>query len=241
MEETLLPLVSGTGAALSWRAPGLRRTCDDGADRPPERPINFDNHRTIRPRQPTISGASGGYTLRGQTGYAHAPLHTAHLPSAPAREHAGGVVHLGTERSSFSTRGSPTWRRSRQTRSSRPGWCSSRCRRIVADTVGRRASYLLGTLTLTASTLLYVMLWQVEAPFWQWGPSPAARPRIHVLLRAVEAWLVDALAATGYGGDMETVFGRGRWSRERQCSAARSREASSPSRPVLACRSCSAA
>src|ERR1044072_5808822 len=40
---------------------------------------------------------------------------------------------------------------------------------IVADTVGRRASYLLGTLTLTASTLLYVLLWQIQAPFWQWA------------------------------------------------------------------------
>jgi MFS family permease len=34
---------------------------------------------------------------------------------------------------------------------------------VVADTLGRRASYLLGTVTLTASTLLYVLLWQVEA------------------------------------------------------------------------------
>ena len=40
---------------------------------------------------------------------------------------------------------------------------------IVADTVGRRASYLLGTVTLSASTLLYVLLWQVEAAFWQWA------------------------------------------------------------------------
>src|ERR671937_2280691 len=38
---------------------------------------------------------------------------------------------------------------------------------IVADAVGRRASYLLGTVTLALSTLLYVLLWQVEAPFWQ--------------------------------------------------------------------------
>jgi hypothetical protein len=37
----------------------------------------------------------------------------------------------------------------------------------------------------------------------------AARPRIHVLSGAVEAWLVDALAATGYTGELETVFGRG--------------------------------
>src|SRR6266516_2450400 len=40
---------------------------------------------------------------------------------------------------------------------------------IVADTIGRRASYLLGTVTLTASTLLYVLLWQIESPFWGWA------------------------------------------------------------------------
>src|SRR4051794_41867692 len=43
---------------------------------------------------------------------------------------------------------------------------------IVADTVGRRASYLLGTLTLTASTLLYVVLWQVRAPLPARAPGP---------------------------------------------------------------------
>jgi MFS family permease len=81
---------------------------------------------------------------------------------------------------------------------------------IVADTVGRRASYLLGTLTLTASTLLYVMLWQVEAPFWQWAiVSLLLGLGFTFFSGAVEAWLVDALAATGYSGDMETVFGRG--------------------------------
>src|SRR5919109_1733561 len=36
---------------------------------------------------------------------------------------------------------------------------------VVADTVGRRASYLLGTVTLAVSTLLYVLLWQIEASF----------------------------------------------------------------------------
>ena len=34
---------------------------------------------------------------------------------------------------------------------------------------GRRASYLLGTVTLAVTTLLYVLLWQIEAPFWQWA------------------------------------------------------------------------
>src|SRR3954453_6613617 len=39
---------------------------------------------------------------------------------------------------------------------------------IVADTIGRRMSYLLGPLPLSGASLLYVMLWQVEAPFWAW-------------------------------------------------------------------------
>jgi MFS family permease len=81
---------------------------------------------------------------------------------------------------------------------------------IVADTVGRRASYLLGTLTLTASTLLYVLLWQVEAPFWQWAVvSMLLGLGFTFFSGAVEAWLVDALTATGFQGEMEGVFGRG--------------------------------
>ena len=81
---------------------------------------------------------------------------------------------------------------------------------IVADTVGRRASYLLGTLTLTASTLLYVLLWQVEGPFWLWAiVSMLIGLGFTFFSGAVEAWLVDALTATGYTGALETVFGRG--------------------------------
>jgi MFS family permease len=81
---------------------------------------------------------------------------------------------------------------------------------IVADTVGRRASYLLGTVTLTVSTLLYVLLWQVEAPFWQWAlVSMLLGLGFTFFSGAVEAWLVDALAATGFTGELETVFGRG--------------------------------
>ena len=81
---------------------------------------------------------------------------------------------------------------------------------IVADTIGRRVSYLLGTVTLAATTLLYVMLWQIEGPFWAWAV-------VSVLLGlgftffsgAVEAWLVDALNATNFEGNLESVFGRG--------------------------------
>ncbi len=81
---------------------------------------------------------------------------------------------------------------------------------VVADTVGRRASYLLGTVTLSASTLLYVALWAASAPFWQWAA-------VSVLLGlgftffsgAIEAWLVDALTATSFTGELESVFARG--------------------------------
>jgi MFS family permease len=81
---------------------------------------------------------------------------------------------------------------------------------IVADTVGRRTSYLLGTVTLTASTLLYVLLWQIEAPFWQWAVvSILIGLGFTFFSGAVEAWLVDALKATGFTGELEPVFGRG--------------------------------
>ena len=81
---------------------------------------------------------------------------------------------------------------------------------VVADTIGRRVSYLLGTLTLTGSTLLYVLLWQIEAPFWEWAVASLLLGLGFTFFSgAVEAWLVDALAATGFEGELETVFGRG--------------------------------
>src|SRR3712207_4991275 len=81
---------------------------------------------------------------------------------------------------------------------------------VVADTVGRRASYLLGTLTLSAGTALYWLMWVWSAPFWAWAV-------VSVLLGlgftffsgAVEAWLVDALRASGYDGELEPVFSKG--------------------------------
>jgi MFS family permease len=81
---------------------------------------------------------------------------------------------------------------------------------IVADGVGRRTSYLLGTVTLSATTLLYVLLWQVEAPFWQWAVvSLLLGLGFTFFSGAVEAWLVDALSAAGFTGELEAVFGRG--------------------------------
>jgi MFS family permease len=81
---------------------------------------------------------------------------------------------------------------------------------VVADTVGRRMSYLLGTVTLIATTLLYVLLWQIEGPFWAWAVvSMGLGLGFTFFSGAVEAWLVDALDATGFDGSLESVLGRG--------------------------------
>lgn len=80
---------------------------------------------------------------------------------------------------------------------------------VVADTVGRRASYLLGTLTLSVTTVLYWLLWVWESPFWAWAiVSVLLGLGFTFFSGAVDAWLVDALKATGYRGSLETVFGR---------------------------------
>ena len=81
---------------------------------------------------------------------------------------------------------------------------------IVADTIGRRVSYLLGTVTLAATTLLYVLLWEIEGPFWAWAVvSMLLGLGFTFFSGAVEAWLVDALNATNFEGNLESVFGRG--------------------------------
>src|SRR4051794_14901171 len=80
---------------------------------------------------------------------------------------------------------------------------------VVADTVGRRYSYLLGTITLAVTTVLYVLLWYTGAAFWLWAVvSMLIGLAFTFFSGAVDAWLVDALGATGYTGEMEPVFGR---------------------------------
>ncbi|WP_251858549.1 MFS transporter [Herbiconiux sp. L3-i23] len=80
---------------------------------------------------------------------------------------------------------------------------------VVADTVGRRASYLLGTATLAVTTVLYWLLWVWQAPFWAWAiVSVLLGLGFTFFSGAVDAWLVDALKATDYHGSLEKVFGR---------------------------------
>ena len=54
---------------------------------------------------------------------------------------------------------------------------------VVADTRGRRFSFLLGAATLLVSTLLYLVMWQIHASFARLGAGiDRAGPRVHVLL-----------------------------------------------------------
>ena len=80
---------------------------------------------------------------------------------------------------------------------------------VVADTRGRRFSFLLGCGTLLISTLLYLWMWDLRAPMWGWAlASMLIGLGFTFFSGATEAWLVDALKASGYEGGLERVFGR---------------------------------
>src|SRR5687767_1871330 len=81
---------------------------------------------------------------------------------------------------------------------------------VIADIRGRRLSYLLGTLTLTISTLLYLLMWRISAPFWAWAVTSAFLGLGFTFFSgAVQAWLVDALKASDFQGQLDSVFARG--------------------------------
>ena len=80
---------------------------------------------------------------------------------------------------------------------------------VVADTLGRKTSYLLGLLTLSASTALYLLLWQYRAPFGAWAvASMFLGLGFTFFSGAVEAWLVDALNFAEFKGNLESVFAK---------------------------------
>ena len=81
---------------------------------------------------------------------------------------------------------------------------------VIADTLGRRVSFLLSVSVLGATTLLYVGLAQVEAGVLEFAlVSVLMGLGFTFYSGAMEAWLVDALAATGYRGLLDRVFARG--------------------------------
>ncbi|MDW3220571.1 MAG: MFS transporter [Acidimicrobiales bacterium] len=80
---------------------------------------------------------------------------------------------------------------------------------VVADTVGRRVSYLLSIAVLGVTTVLYLLAAQAEA-----GVGVFAAVSLVMGLGftfysgALEAWLVDALHSVGMEEDLDHVFAR---------------------------------
>ena len=81
---------------------------------------------------------------------------------------------------------------------------------VIADTIGRRASYLLSIGTIIVSTMLYVL-----TPILGWGIAGFAVASALIGLGftfqtgAVDAWMVDALDAAGWTEPKEKVFAWG--------------------------------
>ena len=182
--------------------------------------------------------------VRYSRGGDDAPLDPAHLPAAPAREHAGGVVDLGDQHDL------PARRRALE-----PG--GVRGQRLLhrrdgavrgADRDRRRhgrASRLVPARHGDADGVdpaLRAALADRGAVLAVGGRLDAARPRLHLLLRR-------GRGLAGRRADRDRLHRRAgvgvrraaRSSAGRRCWPARSREGSSPSRPASGCRSCSAA
>lgn len=81
---------------------------------------------------------------------------------------------------------------------------------VIADTLGRKISFLLSLATLTVSTLVYL-----AAAHYHLGLGVFAGASVFLGLGftfytgAVDAWLVDALNNAGYEGSRQQVFARG--------------------------------
>ncbi|HEY0713289.1 MAG TPA: MFS transporter, partial [Polyangia bacterium] len=81
---------------------------------------------------------------------------------------------------------------------------------VVADTWGRRASYLLGAATLFVTTLVYLAMWKLRAPMIGWAIASILMGLGFTFFSgATEAWLADALTHTGAGDRLDRVMARG--------------------------------
>lgn len=81
---------------------------------------------------------------------------------------------------------------------------------VVADTIGRKASFLIGIGALIVATVMYVLAAQLELGI---GVFILASVLIGFGFTcqtgAMDAWLVDALAHSGYDRPLDGVFARG--------------------------------
>ncbi len=80
---------------------------------------------------------------------------------------------------------------------------------VVADTLGRRVSYLLSVVVLGATTVLYLVIAQRNAGLLAFGLVSALMGLGFTFYSgALEAWLVDALASIGAADGLDHVFAR---------------------------------
>jgi len=80
---------------------------------------------------------------------------------------------------------------------------------VVADTIGRRVSYLLAVAIILVSTLLYVGFGLMGYGLWPFAAASALLGVGYTFYTgAVDAWMVDALHSVGYEGRLEPIFAR---------------------------------
>jgi MFS family permease len=80
---------------------------------------------------------------------------------------------------------------------------------VVADTLGRRASFLLSEATLAVGTLAYAGVAAIHGGLLLFCLAGVILGLGYTFYSgAVEAWLVDALQATGYTRELDGVFAR---------------------------------
>jgi len=81
---------------------------------------------------------------------------------------------------------------------------------VVADTIGRRASYLISIALVTVSTVLYLLAAEFALGFAGFVVASSLLAFAWTFQSgAVEAWLVDALDHTGWEGPKDRVFANG--------------------------------
>lgn len=80
---------------------------------------------------------------------------------------------------------------------------------IVADTYGRRTSYLIGAAVQLVGNLMYFWMWHVKGPFIGWAAASLLLGFGYTFFSgSLEAWLVDALKNAGYEGDLDPIFAK---------------------------------
>ena len=80
---------------------------------------------------------------------------------------------------------------------------------MIADTWGRRKSYMLGLISQIIGAFLYFLMWHSHAPFWAWALVSTFLGLGYTFFSgALEAWLVDELHHVNFKGSLDPIFGK---------------------------------